>query len=353
MGFLNDHFPEANAQANSLYRFLRVYFQNRTSRAAEQVINHIFRRIRGLPAPVYVQIGITYRCQCRCIHCYAKSPRDESDKELCLEEIKSVLDQSKRLGVLQVIFTGGEPLLREDLEELVKHAHKAGLITRINSNGLLLDKERVLSLKKAGLTQLHVSIDDADRESHDQLRGLPGIQVAAIEGIKNLRRAGILCQIITCAYRKSVPEGLKKIISLGKDLGTMCVYIVFPVASGRYDGEPEHLLTEREKRQVRRLQNPTFVHLELPTPNTRCSVSAKTAFYVSPWGDVTPCPPVPYALGNIRQFSVIDLWHRHCDSFKLECRGDCPMNSSPFRQAIEKHVRTIAPKSAAGRRAEA
>jgi MoaA/NifB/PqqE/SkfB family radical SAM enzyme len=76
--------------------------------------------------------------------------------------------------VLQVAFSGGEPPLREDIVELVRHAHDIGLLTRISTNGLLLDRELVSRLKRAGLTPCGVSIDDADPETHDRLRGLLG-----------------------------------------------------------------------------------------------------------------------------------------------------------------------------------
>jgi MoaA/NifB/PqqE/SkfB family radical SAM enzyme len=266
---------------------------------------------------------------------------DEHD-ELYTWQIKSVIDQAKQLGVIQVCFTGGEPLLREDIVELVRYAHDAGLITRIMTNGLLLARERVIKLKEAGLTQCSVSIDDADPDTHDRLRGLPGTYKKALDGIKTLQEFNILCQILTVAYKRNITAGLEKIIALGRQLGLMCVYIIFPVATGRWDGAFEQLLSEEEKARVRELEDLTFVRLEIPAPLSMCCVVAKSALFVSPRGDVTPCPYVPYVIGNIEDHTLKDLWERYCAALSPECRGECPMNDVRHREALKKHVDSVA-----------
>ena len=174
MGFLNAHLSGVNAIANRFYRTLRLYLANRSLRAWGKMPVYLARRLLNRSVPTYVCIAPTYRCQCHCPHCYSDASSTGRLEELDTEQFKSVIDQSVDLGVLQVNLSAGEPLLREDIEELVKHAHDAGLITRVNTNGLLLDRERVFGLKEAGLAQCGISIDDADARVHDALRGVPG-----------------------------------------------------------------------------------------------------------------------------------------------------------------------------------
>jgi MoaA/NifB/PqqE/SkfB family radical SAM enzyme len=257
-------------------------------------------------------------------------------------QFKSVIDQAKQLGALYITFSGGEPLLREDTVELVEHAHGKGLLTRINTNGLLLDRERVSKLKKAGLTQCGVSIDDADPHTHDRLRGVAGAHKKVLQGIKNLREFNIPCQILVYASKRNVTSGLEKVINLGRQLGVLSVYILFPVAIGRWDGAFEQLLTKEEKARVRELQDLTFVHVEIPTSRAMCAVFAKSVLFVSPQGDVTPCPFIPYVIGNIKNHTLEELWH--CYSAKLSggYRGDCVLNSTEHREVLQRHVESVA-----------
>ena len=345
MGFLNDHFPRLNAIVNTSYRAFHLYHSNRSSLAWLMFSSHLSQKMFNQSVPPFISIAATYRCQCRCAHCSVTGRRRDDDNELTTGEIQRVIDQAKRLGILQVTFTGGEPLLREDVAELVRYAHDRGLLTRINTNGLLLSRDRVSELKKAGITQCAVSIDDPDPDIHDRLRGVQGLHNRALEGIRNLRRFNILCQINTYASRRIVSRGIEKIIELGRQLGVLCVYIILPVAVGRWEHAVHQLLTEEEKARVRTLQDPTFVHLELSTPLTPCGVSKKGIIFVSPQGHITPCPFVPYAIGNVREDSLDDVWRRHCAELDLVCRGDCIMNDAPFREAIKRHAESIAHNS--------
>jgi MoaA/NifB/PqqE/SkfB family radical SAM enzyme len=257
-------------------------------------------------------------------------------------EAKSVLDQAKRLGILQIAFSGGEPLLREDIVELVQYAHDLGLITRLSTNGLLLDHERVSELKRAGLTLCGVSIDDADPQTHDTLRGVPGAHAKVMEGIRNLREFKIPCEILTYAAKSNVKSGMERIITLGKRIGVQSVYVFFPVAVGCWDRAFDRLLTEEEKTELRKFHQVTFVHVEIPTPHSMCCVLQKSVVYVSPYGDVTPCPFIPYIIGNVRSHTLDYLWQQYSAELNIECRGDCVMNEVKSREALEKHVESVA-----------
>jgi len=342
MGFVNNYLPGLNAAAYRSYRALRLYRANGSARAWRQFLSHFARRLLGRPAPAYLILAPTYRCQYRCVHCCATAHNGDAQDELNTAEVKSVIDQAQRLGVLEIIFTGGEPMLREDIVELVRHAHEAGLITRLNTNGLLLDRQRVAELKAAGLNQCDVSLDHADPEVHDRLRGAPGSHAKLLEGIRNLQGAGVFCQIVTYASKRNVTAGLEQIIDLGRNLGVLAVFVFFPVAVGRWEDNFDEVLSEEDMAKVRALQDLTFVYLELPTPRTMCCALAKSGLYVTASGDVTPCPFVPLVVGNVREHSLDELWRRYCDGMTLACRGRCPMNEVHSREALRKRIDSIA-----------
>lgn len=336
-------YPYLKTSLNTVYRALRLYSANRSIKAWGVFVRHLYRsRVLKKPDPPFITIALTYRCPCSCIHCgiYEKNRRDEA--EITASQVKSVIDQAKRLGVLQVTFTGGEPMMRQDLYELIRYARIRGLLTRLNTSGLFLSKSNVARLKRAGLTQCAVSIDDADPAIHDRMRGVPGAFDSAVRGIGYLRDAGILCQINTHASRRLVTQGLENIIDLGRRLGVLAVYIIMPVAIGRWDEIYSQVLSEEEKFRVRALQEMTFVHLELAAEKTLCGIFQKGILFVSPQGRITPCPFVPFSFGNITDLSLKKVWKEHGSRLGNGIRGECPLNDPGKRKELALHVRSVA-----------
>ncbi len=329
------------AGANALHRAVRLYWKGRSLRALRQAGTYVRRTLAGRSPPVTATLACTFRCQCSCVHCFAAVEGRDTLDELTTEEAKSALDQAAALGTLQVIFSGGEPLLRDDLSDLVAHAHALGMLTRVSTNGALLTRDRVGELKRAGLTQCGISIDDPDPAVHDRLRGLPGLFARAMEGIGHLREFGIFCKVLACASRRNVTDGLERIIDMGRRLGVTSVYLLTPVAAGRWAGAHDEVLSEDEAARVRGLLDPTFVHMELPTAGSNCCAYSRGTFYIGASGDVTPCPYVPYALGNLRTEPLADIWRRHVCALDLRTYGTCPLNDEADHAALQAHADAV------------
>jgi len=122
----------------------------------------------------------------------------------------------------------------------------------------------------------------------------------------------------------------------------LSVFFCFPIATGRWEGASDELLTEEEKAQVRALRDMKLVHLEIPTPLYQCCVITKSMLFVSPAGDVTPCPFTPYVMGNIQDRPLAEFYRHHCEQLTLTCAGHCPLNRPECREALKSHVEAVA-----------
>jgi MoaA/NifB/PqqE/SkfB family radical SAM enzyme len=182
---------------------------------------------------------LTYRCNARCDICpYWRNPSD-AERELGLADLKIGLDRIYESGCRIINFSGGEPTLRDDLEEIISHASSRGFWTSLVTNGSLLNSGKTDRLKEAGLDNLFVSLDFTDGEKHDRLRGIDGLHDRVINALVYLSRkfitghrtAGILCVI-----SRLNSDTLKELVELAESLG---VYITFQLYHDRKteDGE--------------------------------------------------------------------------------------------------------------------
>jgi len=152
------------------------------------------------PHPIYASFKVTDNCNSRCITCGAW--RKKSTNELTTNEVKGILKQFKKLGVIEVGFDGGEPLLRKDICELISYATKLGLRTGISTNGLLIDQDISVQLLKSGISGITISLDGLEN-THDMIRGIDGAFEKTLEAIK-----------ILCNFKKLHKFNLKIAITI-------------------------------------------------------------------------------------------------------------------------------------------
>ncbi len=344
MGSLNEWLRSLERAARTLNRGIRLYAKNGSWRAWVHGTSYILRRLRGQALPQTVFLAATYRCQCNCAPCYADVKGRKNVYEMTTEELKAKIDQVKALGAIHLNLTGGEPLLREDIVSLIAHAHDIGLITRISTNGDLLTRDRVAELSRAGLNQCGIAIDDADPATHDRLRGLNGLFDRAVQGFRFLHEYGIESRLMTYANHSNLPQGLERILDLAKLLQVKSVHINFPYASGRWAESFDEMFSEDDMERLRRLQgfmSSPLVLIEFPTSEALCLAAKKSIIYVNASGEVTPCPMVPYVMGNMRNESLAHIWRRHVDTLRLDYRGNCPMGEPEGRKAFREHSESV------------
>ena len=139
------------------------------------------------PIAVY---NCTARCNLKCLHCYSSSDANQSANELSTSQAKKLLSQLADYGCPVVLFSGGEPLLRDDLFELISYAGGRGLKTVLSTNGTLIDRPAAQRLAEAGISYVGISIDGPE-PFHDIFRAVKGSFQATLQGIANCRKAGI------------------------------------------------------------------------------------------------------------------------------------------------------------------
>lgn len=283
-----------------------------------------------------VMIGLTYSCQCRCPHCGMSIYEKKSEDELTTEELLKFIETLSPKKTNGIYFFGGEPLLRNDIFQLINKAKEKGFLTMLDTNGYLLSQEMVKKLKKAGLDVIEVSIDHSDAKIHNTLRRMEGIFERAVEGIKNCLKERISCILSTYATREYIESGeLKKIISLGEKLGVNFIRVLSPVLTGKLLNKEEMKLNNKERKKLKKIIKNSSVPIGIE--DTYCWSKNKKLLYISPYGEVQPCPYIPFSFGNIREESLSSILERMWKHpmFKIKSK-ECLMNNKEFRERYLK-----------------
>ncbi len=300
-------------------------------------------QLDGRPQPTVCTLQVTTRCQANCIHCSAVRFRRPEKMELSTEDWKRVVRESEKLGVATVVFTGGEPLLREDIYELIEWVDKDEAVALMFSNGLLLTDENVRKLADAGLHCIHVSIDSPNAEKHNEMRRVPGGFEKTVEGLKRCKSAGIMAGISTYATPERLHNGqIVQMIELAKEIGADEITIFDVVPTGRLLFEDrKHLLSDEDKAEICRLEDEYNEDHGLPHVITQAHVNGPTGagcyagwcqFYITAYGEMTPCDFTPLHFGNAARDGVDVVWS-HMAGHQGWCRhkNSCRMQDPSFR----------------------
>ncbi|GAB6286419.1 MAG: 12,18-didecarboxysiroheme deacetylase [Methanoregula sp.] len=178
--------------------------------------------------------NLTDRCNLRCIHCYGKSgPGHTTEGELTTAEALTVIDDLADMGVPLILFTGGEPLLREDIWELTRHAGSRGLKMALSTNGTLITPDIARRIKESGIEYAGISLDGAKAGTHDRFRNSPGAFERTIHAFAACKKAGLRCGVRVTLTKENCPE-LEALVDLSISLGAsrFCLYWLVPTGRG-------------------------------------------------------------------------------------------------------------------------
>ena len=169
-------------------------------------------------APVSLLAELTHRCPLQCPYCSNPLALEKAGSELETATWLRVLDEAAALGVLQVAFSGGEPTLRRDLEEMLRRAAARGLYSNLITAGVLLDEARLHALIHAGLDHLQLSVQDAEPANADRIGGYRRGHERKLRLAELVRAAGLLLTINAVVHRQNV-DNLERIIELALACG--------------------------------------------------------------------------------------------------------------------------------------
>lgn len=301
--------------------------------------------------PLIISWNVTRKCNLECSHCYinastVKHPEQHTD-ELTTEEAKKMIDQIAEVSRPMLILSGGEPLLRKDIFEIICYGTEKGLKMAMGSNGALIDASVAKKLKEAGIKTVSISLDSAIPEKHDEFRGVKGSWQKAIDAIKVLRENNVLVQVNTTLTQQNYDE-IDDILSLSEKLGVENFHLFFLVPTGRggkiTDISPQmyedmikntFAKTTRHRLNVRPSCAPQFMRIAKDMNIDmrqwiRGCIAGMYYCRIFPNGEVTPCPYLPIKLGNIKEKSFKEIWFnsdifkalRNPDTLKGKC-GAC------------------------------
>lgn len=318
-----------------------------------------------LNAPVSVIFELTRQCNLRCVHCFSNSGQAESN-ELTLPQIKNLINQFAEQKVLFLNFSGGEPLIRKDLVEILHFASQKKIAFDISTNGTLVNQEFVDALRGTRLDQVQISIDGL-QETHDKLRRCKGAFQKAVDAISLLRDAGYHIIIGTTINKSNLYE-IEAIIDFAIEVKatTFKTTLFIPTGRGKCFQDDLYLnnqdvrriayqLLEKEKQVGNRIHiikdgfYPWLIKpLKKPVPrwmranNVGCAAGKETLF-ITANGDVIPCPFLgDYRIGNIIHTKLEEIWQaekfdlfrsfglgklkgkcRTCENLGGACYGGC------------------------------
>lgn len=171
------------------------------------------------PRPYALLAEITYRCPLHCPYC--SNPTRAGTDELTTTEWQRVLQEAADLGVLQVGFSGGEPLARRDLSELVRAARESNLYTNVITSGIGLDEKRAGELREAGLDSAQLSFQSDDVDLADEIAGARA-HARKLDAARAIRAAGISLSLNFVIHRRNI-DRLPQMIDLAEKLGAIRV----------------------------------------------------------------------------------------------------------------------------------
>lgn len=255
-----------------------------------------------------LQLAITYDCQYNCFLCAAKHLNKGSDT-LNTGQILKIVKEAKDLGCININLTGGEPLLHQELGKIVRIISKNGLMAGLITNGRLIERDLLRSLKKNGLTELAISIH-GDEEYHDNFTGIKGAYrkaVRSIEIAKSINLNVVINTVITHSNLNN--QGTEDIKRLARfyNIAIQPIPICFP---DKNLIDKKFILDKEDLQNLEVLLKDSYVRpLHHNYFGSACPAGGEY-IYIGAYGDVFMCDLVQIPFGNVLREPLTTLWQR-------------------------------------------
>ena len=345
-----DHSPEyldillCQTFAHLESRFAVYWRDEEKATECTEIVDPVDDDVPGfrLSAPTFVIWEITGACNLRCRHCLSGSGKKAAG-ELSTGAAKRIVDMCAELGVLTLNFSGGEPLLRTDIMEILSYASSKKMALELLTNGTMITEEVIAGLNDTNVSSVQVSLDGIG-PSHDSFRGKPGAFDRAISGISALKKGGFNIAVSAVVHKKNIPE-IPSLIDLAIDAGVALFKTTLFMPAGR--GKHNELELMLSPDDVKRFTNLLHEKKESVGDAIRISTeqiypwlmkddarskegssppvygvnlgctAGNSSFYITPDGKVAPCPFLRnFVAGDLRKESARDIW-RHSPTFDI------------------------------------
>jgi len=269
-----------------------------------------------------VTLAVTNRCTYRCWHCYNAG---RSQVDLSFDTLKGLAAELQGLGAVMVTLTGGEPLLRNDLEQIAGLFDDRSCLI-LGTTGAGLTAERARRLRERGLFAVGVSLDSIDPQEHDRLRGRSGAFRTALAALKTAAEAGLYPYVVSVATRDFLQaDHFRRFMRFARECGAREVNLLEPSAAGKLAGRTDVLLSAAESRLILDYQKEVAGDEQLPILSSYAYLEAGETFgcgaglthlYVDGSGEVCPCQMVPLSFGNVGREPLAAILERMGSHFR-------------------------------------
>lgn len=279
----------------------------------------------ALDPPLALLAELTHRCPLQCPYCSNPQALASVQDELSTAEWKRIIDEAAALGVLQIHFSGGEPMVRRDLEELVAHARAVGLYSNLITSGVHPGRDRLAALAQQGLDHVQLSFQDAETQAAERIGNSPGAQARKIAFAGEVRASGLPLTVNAVVHRQNL-DRLKDIIEFALSLKARRLEIAHVQYYGWALKNRDALMPSRsqidaaaatveEARQ--RLKERLVIDYVPPDyfarrPKACMGGWGRQFLNISPDGQVLPChaaQTIPsLAFDNVRDRSLSEIW---------------------------------------------
>ena len=318
----------------------------------------------GSPMCRLIAWEVTRSCNLACKHCRAEAHPEPYPGELTTAEAKALIDTFPQVGNPIIILTGGDPMMRPDLYELIAYASGKGLHCALSPSGTLVNPDTAEKIRISGVQRCSLSLDGPDAASHDAFRGVPGAFAAVMHSVECLKAAGVPFQINTTVTKDNL-HSFKDIFELCERLGAAAWHIFLLVPMGRAADLENQVISAAEYEETLHwfydFRKKTSMHLKATcaphyyrimrqrakeeglrvTPDTfgmdamtRGCLGGTGFCFISHVGQLQPCGYLTLDCGNVRTTPFPELWRatpifcqfRDKEAYEGKC-GHCEYHS--------------------------
>ena len=310
----------------------------------------------GVGLPLWLLAELTYRCPLQCPYCSNPLDYAQHKNELSTQEWCDVFDQARQMGAVQLGFSGGEPLVRQDLEQLVAHAHQQGFYTNLITSGMGLNEQRIAQLKQAGLDHIQISFQASDPVVNDALAGSKHAFEQKYEMCRLVKQYDYPMVLNFVIHRHNIDQ-IEQIIELCLELNADTVELAICQFYGWAFLNRQGLLPTQEqltraeqvtnayREKLRQQNHPCKLIFVVPDyyeerPKACMNGWGKIFFTVTPDGTALPCHAarqLPIAFPNVREQSLSEIWYKSTgfnhfrgDAWMPENCRSCPDKQRDF-----------------------